>query len=227
MQTLWQDLRYAARMLRKNYGFTAIAALSLALGIGANTALFSVVDAVLLKKLSVTEPDRLVLFKSLSVRGFSYGGYNGNTQTDPATGMTAGTSFPYLSFARLRGQEGVLEDLFAFAPTGALNVKIDDQADVASGHVVSGSYYSGLGVRPALGRLIDNDDDTAAASPVAVLSHRYWQRRFAGDAAVVGKQINLNNAPFTVIGVTPPDFAGTLQVALRPIFHCRSRTNPG
>jgi predicted permease len=216
MQTLWQDLRYAARMLRKNYGFTAIAVLSLALGIGANTALFSVVDAVLLKKLSVREPDRLVLFKSLSAKGFSYGGYNGNTQTDPATGMTAATSFPYLSFARLREQDGVLEDLFAFAPTGALNVKIDDQADVATGHVVSGNYYSGLGIRPALGRLIDNDDDTAAASPVAVLSHRYWQRRFEGDTAVIGKQINLNNVAFTIIGVTPPDFAGTLQVGSSP-----------
>jgi len=187
MNTLLQDLRYGLRMLRKSYSFTSIAVLSLALGIGANTALFSVVDAVLLKKLPVREPDRLVLFKSLVVRGFSYGGYNGSTQPDPATGMTAGTSFPYQTFARFREQESVLSDVFVFAPIGTLNVKVDGPADVATGQIVSGNYYTSLGVQPIVGRAIVDTDDDAAAAPVAMISYRYWQRRFDGDPAEIGR----------------------------------------
>ena len=216
MLTLWQDLRYGVRMLRKNYSFTSIAVLSLALGIGANTALFSVVDAVLLKKLPVREPDRLVLFKSLVVRGFSYGSYHGSTQADTNTGMTAGTSFLYQTFVRLREQEGVLSDVFAFGSIESLNVKIDEQADVATGQAVSGNYYTSLGIEPLAGRAIINDDDKAEASPVAVISYRYWQRRFDGDPAAIGSQINLNNVGFTIVGITPQEFVGTMQVGFSP-----------
>lgn len=115
MQTIGQDLRHGVRMLRKHYGFTLIAALSLALGIGANTALFSVVDAVLLKKLPVREPDRLVMFESLASKTFGYGFYNGSTHIDPATELQAGTSFPYQSFVRLRAQESVLAEVSLLA----------------------------------------------------------------------------------------------------------------
>jgi len=160
-------------MLRKNCGFTVIAALSLALGIGANTALFSVVDAVLLKKLPVREPDRLVMFESLVGRTFGYGGYNGSTRLDPATGLQAGTSFPYQSFMRLRAQESVLSDVFAFGNTGA-NVNVDGQAENVRGQLVSGNYYAGLGVAPFLGRTITDEDDKAGMSPVAVISYRFW-----------------------------------------------------
>jgi len=214
MNTFWQDLRYGVRVLLKAPGFTAIAVASLALGIGANTALFSVVDAMLLKKLPVTEPAALVLFKSLSGREFSPGSYTGNASRDPATGQTVRTSFPYQSFVRMREQQsagGVLSDVFAFGNAN-LNVNADGQADVASGQVVSGNYYAGLGVPPLLGRTITEADDKASASPVAVLSHRYWQRRFGGNPAVIGKQINLNNVAFTIIGVTPPGFEGAMQV---------------
>jgi len=211
MQTLWQDLRYGARMLLKQKGLTAIAVLSLALGIGANTALFSVVDAMLLKMLPVKEPDRLTLFKSLAPRGFGAGGYTGSMGRDPATGQRIMTSFPYQSFLRFREQPGALSDVFAFGGVG-LNVIADGQADVARGQAVSGNYYAGLGVGAALGRTITDDDDRETASPVAVLSHRYWQRRFGGNPAVIGKQINLNNVVFTVVGVTPPGFEGTMQV---------------
>jgi predicted permease len=198
-------------MIWNTPGFTAIAVLSLALGIGANTALFSVVDAMLLRKLPVKEPDRLVLFKSLGSRNFSAGGYTGNNRRDPVTGINTMTSFPYQSFTRLREQESVLSDVFAFGNV-SLNLNSDGQAEVVSGQAVSGNYYAGLGVQALVGRTITDEDDHVAASPVAVLSHRYWQRRFGEDPLVVGKQINLNNIAFTVIGVTPQGFDGTMQV---------------
>lgn len=211
IEEMWQDIRFGVRMLSKNPGFTLVAVITLALGIGANTALFSVVDAMLLKKLPVREPDQLVLFQALAQRGFSYGRYTGNTSTDPATGLRAMTSFPYQSFARLRAQESALSDVFAFGNFG-LNVQADGQADVASGQAVSGNYFAGLGVPAIIGRTITDEDDRAAATPVAVLSHRYWQRRFGGDRAVIGRQINLNNVAFTVVGVTPPGFEGVGQI---------------
>ncbi len=214
MQTLWQDLRYGARMLLKQKGVTAIAVLSLALGIGANTALFSIVDAMLLKLLPVKEPERLVLFQSLSAKNFSFGSYSGNTNTDPVTGLQRATSFPYVSYQRMserKNEQSALSDIFAFGGV-SLNVLADGQADVANGQAVTGGYHIGLGVQPLVGRLLMDDDDKPAASPVAVLSYRYWQKRFGGSAAVVGKQINLNNRAFTVIGVTPPGFDGTGQV---------------
>jgi len=210
MNTLWQDLRYGARMLLKTPGFTAIAVISLALGIGANTALFSVVDAMLLKTLPVKEPERLALFRSVAPREFNPGPYAGNSNTDAATGQRAMTSFPYQSFRRMRGQQSALSDVFAFGDV-RLNVNADGQADVASGQAVSGGYYAGLGVQAMLGRTLTDEDDQAAASPVAVLSHRYWRQRFGGASAVIGKQINLNNVAFTIIGVTPPGFEGAMQ----------------
>jgi predicted permease len=211
MNSLWQDLRYGLRMIRKAPGFTAIAVLSLALGIGANTALFSVVDAMLLKKLPVKEPERLVLFAAQWGKNFSPGSYNGSNQRDPATGLTVGTSFPYQTYQRLREQESALSDIFAFGDL-SLNVNADGQADVANGQAVSGNYYQGLGVPPLIGRTISDEDDRAGASPVAVLSYRYWQRRFGSDPAVIDRQINLNNVAFTVVGVTPAGFEGTMQV---------------
>ncbi len=210
MQTFWQDLRYGARMLLKQKGLTAIAVISLALGIGANTALFSIVDAMLLRMLPVKEPDRLALFRSMATREFSPGSYTGNSSNDPATGQRRMTSFPYQSFMRMREQLGALSEVFAFGNV-SLNVNANGQADVASGQAVSGNYYAGLGVRAMIGRLLTDEDDNAAASPAAVLSFRYWERRFGGDASIVGKQINLNNIAFTVIGVTPPGFEGTMQ----------------
>jgi predicted permease len=210
MQTLLQDLRYGLRMLWRTPGFTLIAVLSLALGIGANTALFSVVDAMLLKKLPVKEPERLLLLKSLSGQTFSPGSYTGNSNRD-ASGQTVRTSFPYQSFQRFREQDSVLSEVFAFGNV-SLNVNADGQADVVNGQAVSGNYYAGLGVQPLLGRTITDEDDKPSAAPVAVLSYRYWQRRFGGDTLVINKSINLNNIAFTIIGVTPQGFDGTMQV---------------
>jgi predicted permease len=211
MNTFLKDLRYGMRMLLKQKGVTAVALLSLALGIGANTALFSVVDAMLLKMLPVREPERLVLFKSVAPREFSVGSYNGSSNTDPNTGQRTMTSFAFQSYQRLREQQGPMSDIFAFGNVG-LNVGADGEADVANGQAVSGNYYSALGVQPAVGRLFTDEDDKAGVTPVAVLSHRYWQKRFGGAAKIVGKQINLNNVAFTVVGVSAKGFEGTMGV---------------
>jgi predicted permease len=217
MQALWQDLRYGARMLMKQPGFTLIAVLTLALGIGANTALFSIVDAMLLKLLPVKEPEQLTLFQSYAPRDFDPGGYGGSSYTDPVTGQQRMISFPYVSYQRMRErqqqQSSALSDVFAFHQFN-MTLLADGQADVANGQVVTGNYHVGLGVQPLLGRLLTDEDDKALAHPVAVLSYRYWQKQFGGDVAIVGKQININNRAFTVIGVTPRGFEGAGQVGL-------------
>ena len=216
MQTLWQDLRYGLQTLLKHPGFTAIAVLTLALGVGANTALFSVVDAVLLKKLQVKEPDRLVLFQASWDRDkFLPGGFNGSSRRDPATGVTVGTSFPVQTLTRLREQtkdpQCVVSDVFAFGSVD-LSLNAGGQAEGVSGQVVSGNYYSALGVPALIGRTISDSDDNAAATPVAVLSYRFWTNRFGSDRSLVGRQVNINNVAFTIVGITPPGFNGTMQV---------------
>jgi len=210
METLFNDIRYAIRSLLKRPGFTAIAVITLALGIGANTALFSVLDTVLLKKLPVTDPDRLVLFNSVSNAQFTPGSHTGTNRRDPQTGLTTRSSFPYQTLVRLRGQRGECSDIAAFGFL-ALNVNADGLADVAMAQAVSGNYYQVLGVPAFLGRTLTDADDSLAASPVAVISHRYWQKRFGGND-VVGKQINLNNVAFTIAGVAPPGFEGAMDV---------------
>jgi predicted permease len=198
-------------MLLKQKGLSAVALLSLALGIGANTALFSIVDAMLLKMLPVKEPDRLVLFKSVAPREFSVGSYNGSTNTDEATGQRTMTSFAYQSYQRMREQQGPMSDIFAFGGVG-LSLNADGQSEVVTGQAVSGNYYRALGVQTAVGRLLTDEDDKANAPAVAVLSHRFWEKRFGNDPAVVGKQINLNNLAFTVVGVSAKGFDGTAGV---------------
>src|SRR6266508_3881224 len=185
---MFQDLRYGARMLLKHPGFTCVAALTLALGIGANTAIFSLIDAVLLKTLPVNNPERLVLLAR-------------------ALGCKNGAQFPYRTYRQIRDQNEVLSGLLAYHPL-RLSVSVDGQPEPAvAGQLVSGNYYAVLGVHAALGRTIVPDDDRAPGeSPVCVISHNYWRRRFAGDPAVVGKTIHIGGAPFTIVGVTPPEF---------------------
>jgi predicted permease len=228
MNTLLQDLRYGFRMLLKHKGLTAVALLSLALGIGANTALFSIVDAMLLKMLPVKEPEQLVLFKSMAPRDFSVGSYNGSSHTDKATGLQSRTSFAHLTYQRMREQPAPVSDLIAFASV-SLNVNVDGEADISYGQAVSGNYYSALGVQPAIGRVLTDEDDKPNATPVTVLSHRYWHKRFAANPEVIGKQINLNNVAFTVVGVSAKGFDGamgvgstqelTIPVSLEPLLY--------
>ena len=212
MTSLLQDLRYGAQMLVKHPAFTAVAVLTIALGVGANTALFSVVDAVLLKKLPVKDPEQLVILKaSYDPEKFSPGGYDGINPVNPATGLKEGTSFPAQTLMRLRQEQGALSDVFAFGFV-SMNLNAGGQAEVVNGQAVSGNYYTALGVPALVGRIITDADDNAGASPIAVLSHRFWSTRFGSDPSVVGRQVNINNVPFTIAGVTPPGFGGTSQV---------------
>ncbi|MDX2033952.1 MAG: ABC transporter permease [Blastocatellia bacterium] len=220
MQTLRQDLLFGFRMMRKAPVFTAIAVLSLGLGIGANTSLFSLVEVVLLKTLPVAEPDRLVLFEWQSGRDFRTTGMRG-TFIGGAPGTRGGSVFRYDTLGRLQqawsqSAESPMSDLFAFAPLYELTSVVDEQAEVVFGQAVSGGYFAGLGVRPILGRAITEEDQKPGASPVAVLSHAWWQERFGANPSVVGRQFRLNKTLFTVIGVMPAGFTGALQVNQRP-----------
>jgi predicted permease len=209
-EEMFQDLRFGARMLLKSKGFTMVAVLSLALGIGANTALFSVMDAVLLKTLPVDEPERLVLFEWQAGLQFRTSGMSG-TSSEHAL-------FRHDIYEKMRAsaQESPLSDLFAFAPIYEGIAVASDQAEMVNGQAVSGGYYTGLRVQPILGRAITSEDDKPGASPVVVLSYQFWQERFGADPSIIGQQLKLNKQSFTIIGVTPPAFTGTLQVGYYP-----------
>jgi predicted permease len=205
---LRSDLRFASRTLMRNRGFFAAAVAILALGIGANTAVFSVVDAMLWYELPVSHAGELVAFDSLGDRGAMIAGYSGSGRPAPG-GAIRRTSFSELTFEEFRDRTRTLSHVFAFAPLGSVTVVAGGQADVASAQVVSGAYYDGLGVPAVLGRTIGPLDDRPGAAPAAVVSYRYWQRRFLGNPAVVGTSIVVNRAPFTIVGVTPRGFEGT------------------
>jgi predicted permease len=221
MQTLLHDLRFGIRMLVKSKGFTMVAVLSLALGIGANTALFSMVDAVLLKTLPVAEPERLVLFAWHAGLPFRVNGMSGTSFVPGPTGTRTLSLFRYEVFEKMRqaqaqATESHLSDFFAFAPIHEVNAVVGDQAEILNGQAVSGSYYAGLKVQPSLGRAITDEDDKPGAAPVVVLSHQFWDERFGANPAVIGQPFKLNKQSFTIIGVTPPAFTGTLQVDYHP-----------
>jgi predicted permease len=189
------DLRYGLRLLARTPGFTAVAVLSLALGIGANTAIFTLIDAVLLRTLPVKNPERLV---SLRI-------------AEPLSTWTDGnseTAFSYPAFQQMRARNQVLSELFAFRSLGRLNAQVNGAAELARGQLVTPDYFRSLGVRLILGRDFAEDDDRAGAPPVAIIGYTYWQRRFGADPSVSGKRILLNGVSFTVIGVTMPEFFG-------------------
>ncbi len=213
----WQDIRYGLRMMKKSPSFTAIAVLSLALGIGANTALFSVVDSVLLEKLPVPEPDRLVLFEWQAGRAFRTSGTSGYGAGDIPKGRRGSSSFNHGIYEAMRAQEGTpVTDLFAFAALWQANVSVDGRADVSDVQLVSGRYFAGLGVPAALGRTLTDEDNLPNAAPAAVISHAFWQSKLGGDPDVIGKRIDINKVAFTIVGVAPKGFNGTLQIDMYP-----------
>ncbi|MBZ5606442.1 MAG: ABC transporter permease [Acidobacteriia bacterium] len=207
-----QDLRYAARMIVRNPAFTVLAATSLALGIGANTAICSFMDALLMRRLPVRDPASLALLKwhvtgGKTLRGSVIDDVSGYFYDDPKTGKTT-EIFPYPAYEMLRKSTGVLSDLFAYRQAGKLNLMMQGEADVVNGEYVSGNYFQGLGVAPGAGRLIRDDDDRAGAEPVLVLSYGYAQKRFGDPARAAGQPVTVNHLPFIAIGVAPAGFYG-------------------
>jgi macrolide transport system ATP-binding/permease protein len=212
LEQLLQDLRYATRTILRNPAFTILAALSLALGIGANTAIYSFIDALLMRRLPVADPQSLVVLKwhlsgKKSIDDSPLHNISGQAHDDPKTGLTSAV-FPYPAFDFLGKSNGVLSVLFAYRPARKLNVMAQGQAEVTSGEYVSGDFFRGLGLVPAAGRLIAGDDDRAGAPEVVVLSYGFAQRRFGDVASVPGRTVTVNNNLFTAIGVAPPGFFG-------------------
>ena len=218
VRDLAHDLRHALRQARRHPAFALATALILSIGIGANTALFTVVDTLLLRPLPVTAPQQLVLFNWLEGRQSMRKGMDGVRTVDAATGRSTSTSFSHLTFQRLREVSRSFADLFAFAHIHQLNVIVQGPPEVASGQYVSGSYFRGLGVGARLGRTIIESDDRPGAPPVATITHAYWQRRFNGDMAIVGRSVRINRVAFTIVGVTADGFAGALDVASTPDY---------
>jgi len=198
MNGLLQDLRFAIRQLMKSRGFTAVAVLTLALGIGPNTAIFTVVNALLLKILPVRDPQQLVVVGDPT---FTNATSNGTPRTE---------IFSYPLYKELRDKNSVFSGLCAAATgngTQVESIAFSDQDTTP--RMVSGNYFNVLGLEPAAGRLISDSDDTAEnANPVVVLGYDYWQRKFAGSSLIIGQDIRLNGYPFTVIGVAPAGFQG-------------------
>jgi macrolide transport system ATP-binding/permease protein len=209
IEQLLQDVRYAARTMRKNPAFTVLATLSLALGIGANTAIYSFMDAVIVRWLPVRDPRSLALLqwhsKSRTEESVVQG-VSGHFDDDPKLGRVGGI-FPYPAFEELRKSTKVFSALFVYHPSRKLTVMIGGEAEVAGGEYVSGDYFRGLGVTPEAGRLIVAEDDRVGTD-VVVLSSGFALRRFGDVARAPGQKIYLNNLPFRVAGVTPPGFYG-------------------
>ena len=205
--SLLNDLRLAVRSLSARKTFTAAAVLTLALGIGANTSVFTVVSAVLLRTLPVNRPEELVMFHWLRLPDPMVESYSGYGRPGP-NGAGVRTSFSLLTLERFRDQSSTLAQVFAIAPLRDASVSADGQTDAVTADLVSGSYFAGLGVPAARGRVLTDADDRIEAEAVAVISHRYWQRRFDGDPAILGRAVHVNRVPVTIVGVTPEGFDG-------------------
>src|SRR5260370_28704601 len=207
MRAIWQDIRFGARMLAKHPGFTAIAVLTLALGIGANTAIFSLCSQVLLRHLPVQNPDELVLLRSPGLM-------TGHVWSDGDEAQ----SFSYPMYKGLRDGDSVFSGMlarFVFPATIAEH----GQTERGSGELVSGNYFDVLGVRPALGRLFMAEDDRVpSAQPVVVLSHAYWTQRFGGNASVLNQSLLVHNTELTVVGVAQAGFTG-IQVGRSRVIY--------
>jgi predicted permease len=197
MNGLLQDIRYALRQMRKSPGFTTVVVLTLALGIGANIAIFSVMNALLLRYLPVSHPEQLVY---LQTHGMPWDAFESSNPL---------YTFSLTTFERLRADNHAFSDVVAFVPLGigGVPVRIGNDAQAANGDMVSGNFFSGLGVYPLTGRIFSAEDEVQHSGTV-ILNYDYWARRFNRDPNVVGQTIYIQSVPFTVAGVAPRDFSG-------------------
>jgi len=220
------DIRYALRQMRRTPTLTAVILLIVALGVGGNTAIFGLLDSVLLKTLPVESPDQLRQVTWLAERtrtGFRRT-YDGTMLPHPS-GKAQHFSVSYAAYLRLRDESTGLRDVIAFKPANQVNVQVPGQesaagsaaesiqrstghAELADTQLVSGNYFDALRVRPALGRVLASADESRGAAPVVVLSHGFWQRMFAADTAVLGRTLTINGAAFAIVGVAPRGFHG-------------------
>jgi hypothetical protein len=209
MHAFWQDIRFGWRMLAKNPGFTAVAVLTLALGIGANTAIFSLIDTVFLRSLPVRDPEHLFILKWTALTSPNTKGYfsyiacppsNPGTPPPRVTPTTEesgehGCSFSYAMFREFQSLRGAFSGIAALGGVAQLNLTGNGPASIVRGELVSGEFFDTLGVGAALGRTLDASDDKPGAAPVAVLGYGYWQSAFGGNSAAIGRTIRLNNVP--------------------------------
>ena len=212
LEQLWQDLRFGVRMFAKSPGFTAVAVLTLALGIGANTAIFSLIDAVMLRALPVHDPSQLVLFKwrahhEPNIHGMMSAGDCPVTMFTAAALNSTGCSFSEPMFREIEKAD-IFSSAAAFANSGRLSLTGRGPATIINGQLVSGDFFRTMGLTPAAGRLLTPADDSASAPAVAVLNYAYWQSAFGGSRDIIGGVMELNKVAFTVVGVAEPRFTG-------------------
>ena len=209
-----KDLRHGIRTLLQAKGWTAVVVISLALGIGANTALFSAINGLYLKKLPVSDPDGLVRLRWSGKNDVANSSSDYGPSGKDASGQNIRATFSYSMYRQFVADNKTMDDLFACAPYGQANVVVDGHADIASMFITSGNYYRVLGITARPGRTIVPEDDQPGAPPVAVIGAKYWRSRFSGDPGVVGKVVQINNVPVTIVGVVAPQIPSS-QSAFR------------
>src|SRR5262245_59684786 len=203
-----QDLKHAVRLLLQTKGWTAVVLLSLALGIGANTALFSGLNALFLRSISVPHPETLVRVRYAGANDMRRSSSTYNFSGKNAAGEDIRETTSYEIYQALRSANQTSTDIAASAPMGSVNVVVDGKAELATAFIASGNYFQILNVPAHAGRTLLPEDDSPSAPQVAVMSYGYWQKRFGGDAAVIGRAVSMNNMPVTIVGVMPQAFTG-------------------
>ncbi|MBX7184888.1 MAG: ABC transporter permease [Vicinamibacteria bacterium] len=209
------DLKHACRMFLHARGWTAVVLLSLALGIGANTALFTAVNGLLLRTVPVPEPESLVRLKWAGKNDMARS-TNEYGFTQPYRGLSVTSTVPYPTYKVLRAANRTLTDIAAFSQMGGLNVVVNGAADIATAFQVSGNYFDVMRVPMALGRGLVESDDAPSAAPAAVISHAYWRQRFGSDPKVMGGTYRMNNTPVTIVGVTAASYNGIIRLDDKP-----------